>query len=82
MYKDKFKDWNLSKNLSKKKALFMLNKHEQRKRQLPEGKDTIFVYGEQLWTIDRVLKTVKKAKIAEDETAAIGMLLFMVALFR
>ncbi|OCL02006.1 hypothetical protein AOQ84DRAFT_274378, partial [Glonium stellatum] len=67
MYKDKFKEWNLSKYLPKGKARFMLSKHEQRKRQLPEGKDTIFIYGEQSWTIERVRKTIKKAKLANHE---------------
>ncbi|KAI9851900.1 MAG: hypothetical protein M1824_002450 [Vezdaea acicularis] len=71
MYKVKFKEWGWSKNLPKDRAQWMLNRAEQRKRQYPEGRDLIFEFGEQSWTVERVRKSIRRAKIAEDEIVAL-----------
>ncbi|KAH0594835.1 hypothetical protein MHUMG1_07670 [Metarhizium humberi] len=52
MYKDKFKQWKWSKNLPKDMAMAMLNKAKQR-----QPKQTIFQWGNQTWTIERIKKT-------------------------
>ncbi|KAF8244241.1 hypothetical protein K440DRAFT_22746 [Wilcoxina mikolae CBS 423.85] len=69
MYKDKFKAWGWSKYLPKDRAQWMLNKAEQRNRQHPGAnkKDTIFGYGGQVWTVERVRKSTQRAKITEGE---------------
>ncbi|RFU78687.1 rhomboid family [Trichoderma arundinaceum] len=59
MYKDKFKQWKWSKNLSRDMALGMLNKAKQR-----QPKETIFQWGNQTWTTDRIMK--KHCKITND----------------
>jgi hypothetical protein len=65
-------EWKWSKNLPKDRALWMLSRAEQRQRQEPEPKDTIFVFGEQVWTTERVRRSVRRAKIDEDEVVAQG----------
>lgn len=52
MYKDKFKQWKWSKNLPKDMAMAMLNKAKRR-----QPKQTIFQWGNQTWTIERIKKT-------------------------
>ena len=76
MYKDKFKVWGWSKYLPKDRAQWMLNKAEQRIRQHPgtKKKDTIFGYGGQVWTVERVRKSTQRAKATEGEVIALGHL--------
>lgn len=57
----------------------MLNRAGQRKRQ---HRDTIFEYGGQVWTIERIRKSIQRAKFAEDEVVALGMSPTIAALFR
>jgi len=52
MYKQMFKKWRWSKNLPKDKATWMINRANQRR-----PKDTEFRWGNQVWSVDRVMKT-------------------------
>ncbi|UKZ46572.1 hypothetical protein TrVGV298_000777 [Trichoderma virens] len=52
MYKDMFKQWKWSKNLPRDMALGMLNKAKRR-----QPKQSIFQWGNQTWTVDRIKKT-------------------------
>ena len=52
MYKDRFKLWRWSKNLPRDKAWWMVNRASERK-----PKETEFKWGNQVWTVERVLKT-------------------------
>jgi hypothetical protein len=55
-YKDKFKLWGWRRNLRKQEGLFMKSKALKRQQQnLP--KDTVFEWGGQEWTRDRVLRS-------------------------
>jgi hypothetical protein len=51
----------------------MLNRAEQRNRQHPEGKDTIFIFGEQVWTTERIQKSFRRANFAEGEVVPLGI---------
>ncbi|KAF2193259.1 hypothetical protein K469DRAFT_551926 [Zopfia rhizophila CBS 207.26] len=55
MYKDKFKEWGWCKNLSAEMARWMLTKADSRKRQ--DRKETEFVLGGRVWTLDRIRKS-------------------------
>jgi hypothetical protein len=69
MYKDKFKTWGLLKSLPKDRVQWMLNKAEQRNRQ---KKNSIFGFGGQEWTVERIRKSTQRAKVTEDEVIALG----------
>ncbi|KAH0541616.1 hypothetical protein FGG08_003906 [Glutinoglossum americanum] len=66
MYKDKFSEWGFYKNLPREKAQWMLNKAEQRKDQLPEPKETVFVCRGREWTEEVLRNKVKGAKFEGD----------------
>ena len=51
----------------------MLNRAEQRSRENPGGKDTIFLFGEQVWTTQRVRKSLRRSNCADDEVVAMGI---------
>jgi hypothetical protein len=55
-YKDKFKLWGWRRNLRKQEGLFMKSKALKRQQQKPP-KDTVFQWGGQEWTVDRVQKS-------------------------
>ncbi|KAI1323680.1 hypothetical protein F5Y16DRAFT_403241 [Xylariaceae sp. FL0255] len=62
LYKDRFKIWGWQKNLPSGHAYFMAEK--ARKRRLEEGKSTVFTFGGQKWSEDRVLGSAERAKRA------------------
>lgn len=48
-------------------------KHEERKQKAADSKkETVYHYGGQTWTMDRVYSTIKKSKVSEAEIAAFG----------
>jgi hypothetical protein len=55
-YKDKFRLWGWRRNLRKQEGLFMKSKALKRQQQKPP-KDTVFEWGGQEWTRDRVLRS-------------------------
>lgn len=71
LYKERFAEWGYHKNLPKAKARWMLGKAEQRKHS--EGKqDTIFIYGGQSWTMDRIQKSACRGNMHGEEQAALN----------
>lgn len=73
----------MSKYLPKGKAQWMLNRAEQRSRARPgnpAGVGTVFDYGGQVWTVDRIRKSTQRAKIGEGEVIALGTSL-IIAIF-
>lgn len=69
MYKDMFKQWKWSKNLPKDMAIGMLNKAKRR-----QPKHTVFQWGNQTWTVDRIKKTHGKAADQPDPNILAGKL--------
>jgi hypothetical protein len=67
MYKQKFKIWKWSKKLPRNTAEWMLNRaHKRRNPISSEPKDTIFDWGNQVWTVDRVKQSVGRRNEVED----------------
>ncbi len=52
MYKDRFKLWKWSKNLPRDLAMGMLKVAQKR-----QPKKTMFKWGNQEWTVDRITRT-------------------------
>ncbi|RYP04765.1 hypothetical protein DL765_010065 [Monosporascus sp. GIB2] len=69
MYKDRFKIWKWSKNLPHKKATWMLRRLNERK-----PNTTIFTYGNQEWTEDRIKQAYERygRKGPQDEPSPYG----------
>lgn len=65
-WKDKLKEWNYDKYLSKDEMKFIVTKQEKRKA---EGKETIFVRGGQEISSDRI-EGFKRRKVNEVENDA------------
>jgi hypothetical protein len=59
MYKDKFSQWKWSKHLPIATAQWLVGKTEQRRL---EGKETVVHYGGQIWTEERVDRSLTRAK--------------------
>lgn len=60
MYKDKFKTWHWSKYLPRDKATWMVQKANERQR------PTMFRYGHQNWTMDRIMKSLDRTADGHD----------------
>jgi hypothetical protein len=71
-YNTKLKQWGFIKNISGTTASWMVNKAKARKRQ---GLETEFTVGGQLWTMDRIERSAKRAKSEGTEASVIGMCL-------
>ena len=70
MYKQKFKIWKWSKKLPRNTAEWMLKRARKRKNPIShEPKDTIFDWGNQVWTVDRVKQSVGRRNEVEDLAA-------------
>ncbi|KAJ2989986.1 hypothetical protein NUW58_g3182 [Xylaria curta] len=69
LYKDRFKIWGWQKNLPAGHAHFMANK--AKKRSLEEGKSTVFTYGGQSWSEDRILSSAMRSKRARTAASEI-----------
>ncbi|UKZ73162.1 hypothetical protein TrVFT333_000803 [Trichoderma virens FT-333] len=67
MYKDMFKQWKWSKNLPRDMAIGMLNKAKRR-----QPKQSIFQWGNQTWTVDRIKKTHGKLADQPDANSLAG----------
>ncbi|CAH0047389.1 unnamed protein product [Clonostachys solani] len=57
LYKDRFRQWNWSKNLPTDVAGFMATKLKRRQQ---SGLETIFTYGEREWDKDRIESTLRR----------------------
>jgi hypothetical protein len=67
MYKQRFKIWKWSKKLPKDKAEWMLGRAYKRKNPISnEPKDTIFDWGNQIWTVERVKQSVGRRNAVEN----------------
>jgi hypothetical protein len=70
MYKQKFKNWKWSKKLPRNTAEWMLSRAHKRRNPISnEPKDTIFDWGNQVWTVDRVKQSVGRRNEVEDLAA-------------
>ena len=73
--KEKLKEWQYSKYLPKEQDHWMLGKAAQRKLPCPEnpsGKETIFKYGKQLWTVEKIRKNYQRGKTSGSRMPALG----------
>jgi hypothetical protein len=73
-YTAKIKEWGWVKNMPSSKADWMLRKAAKRKEQY--RKDTTFQFGDREWTVDRIQRSTKRAKIPQADEVGYGMSLF------
>ena len=59
-YKEKFKEWGWCKYLPNELAQWMVAKGDKRK--LEDKKETIFIIGGRVWTLDRIQKSVRRVR--------------------
>jgi hypothetical protein len=69
-YNTKLRQWGFHKKISGAMATWMATKANSRKR---EGKETKFTVGGQPWTMDRIERSAKRAKLDPEEADQIGM---------
>ncbi|KAH6895896.1 hypothetical protein B0T10DRAFT_587446 [Thelonectria olida] len=68
VYKERFKQWEWSKNLPAEVAGFMVEKSKRRKRE--NGSDTVFTYGGKQWDKTRAENTLTRSKKPRTQDAA------------
>jgi len=67
MYKQKFKIWKWSKKLPRNTAEWMLRRaYKRRNPNSNKPKDTVFDWGNQVWTLDRVKQSIGRRNGVED----------------
>ncbi|KAK0106080.1 hypothetical protein ONS95_004585 [Cadophora gregata] len=67
-YKEKFKHWGWCKYLSNEMAQWMLAKGD--KRRIESRKETIFLLGGRVWTLERIQRSTRRTRKEDVETIA------------